>query len=287
VAKRAWALRALWVAMPFLAGPALGEGLSGAEPLARAVASLGLWAGWAVGVLCTFVRHPLTLTGLRVLAPAGVAVVPLAGAGELTVPGAALALATAGLALSGEIGDGWVNGLAYPNERRFLLRAPGPRPGPAVVAWTLAVPGLVAGPLLLADGRWVAGTVVSVVGLPVAVILLRALYGLARRWAVVVPAGVVLHDPVSLADPVLFPRASVASVGPASGEAGVDATQRAPGGALDLALNEPASLILLRPGRRDGQTVETSSIRFAPCRPQALLEELQRRRVATGPRERP
>ena len=280
--KRAWAVRALWVSMPFVAGPALGEGLSGAEPLARAVASLGLWAGWALGVLCTFVRHPLTLTGLRVLAPAAAALVGLAGAGELVVPGAVLALATVALALSGEIGDDWVNGLAYPNERRFLLRAPGPRPGPAVVAWTLAVPGLVAGPLLLADGRWVIGTVVSVVGLPLAVVLLRALHGLARRWAVVVPAGVVLHDPVSLADPVLFPRASLTSVAPASGEAGVDATQRAPGGALELALAEPTSVIVLRPGRPDGQVVETSALRFAPCRPHALLEELRRRRVATG-----
>ena len=280
MAKWAWALRALWVALPFVAGPALGRELSDSDPLARTVLSLSLWAGWSWGVLCTFVRHPVTLTGLRVLAPAAVAVAALAGAGPLAVPGAALALAAAALALSGEVGDGWVNGLAYPNERRFLLRAPGPPPGPAVVAWTLAVAGLVTGPLLLAGQRWLAGSLACILGLPAAALLLRALHGLARRWAVVVPAGIVLHDPISLADPVLFPRASVTSVAPATGDAGVDITQRARAAALDLSLAEPASVTLLRP-RRDGVTVETVSIRFAPCRPGALLDELNRRRVPT------
>ena len=284
MAKQAWALRALWVALPFVAGPALGRGLHDADPVVRTVASLGLWAGWALGVLCTFVRHPLTLTGLRVLAPAAVAAAVLVGDGEMVVPGVGLALAAAALALSSEVGDGWVNGLAYPNERRFLLRPPGPPPGPAVVAWVLAVTGLAAGPLLLAGQRWVVGTLASAVGLPVAAVLLRALHGLARRWAVVVPAGIVLHDPISLADPVLFPRASVTSVAPATGDAGVDITQRARGAALDLSLAEPASVILLRP-RRDEVKVETASIRFAPSRPDALSEELSRRRVPTGRRE--
>ena len=286
MAKRVWALRVLWVALPFVAGPALGRGLSDAEPVARALASLGLWAGWALGVLCTFVRHPLTLTGLWVVAPAAVVVPLLAGRGPLAVAvaGAVLALAATVLALSAEVGDDWVNGLSYPDERRFLLRVPGPRPGPAAVAWTLATAGLVSGPLLLTSGRWVAGTVASLVGLPVAAVLLRALHGLTRRWAVVVPAGIVLHDPVSLADPVLFPRASLLSVATAEGEADADITQRAPGAALDLSLAEPASVILLRPGRRDGDAVEVSSVRFAPARPQALSEELRRRRVPT---ERP
>ncbi len=50
--------------------------------------------------------------------------------------------------------------------------------------------------LLLAGGRWVVGGIVAVVGCFAAAVAGRALHGLARRWLVVVPAGLVIHDPL-------------------------------------------------------------------------------------------
>ncbi len=70
-----WAVRVLWVALPFTAGPVLGDALSAASGPVQIVASVGLWAGWAVGVVATAVALPVSLTALRVLAPAALAAV--------------------------------------------------------------------------------------------------------------------------------------------------------------------------------------------------------------------
>ena len=78
----------------------------------------------------------------------------------------------------------------------------------------------------------------AVVGVPAAAIASRALHGLARRWVVFVPAGLVLHDLHAMVDPVLFPRSSIRRLGPAPTDPGdaVDLTQRALGLALELEL---------------------------------------------------
>ncbi|MGH9188475.1 MAG: hypothetical protein ACRD0Q_00350 [Acidimicrobiales bacterium] len=283
-----WALRVLWVGLVAAAAPALATALHGASVPVRTVASAGLWVGWAVGVGAVLVRHPVSLTALRMLAPAGAAVVvvsAVAGVGRWSAA-VALAVITAAavIAFLPGIGTLWVNGPAYPNERRFLLRVPGPAVGgrlAVAVTWALAIVGATAGPLLLAAGLWVAGALALVVGLPVAVVAARSLHNLSRRWAVVVPAGLVLHDPVALTDPVLFARQSIVSLGPVQGGNGpaLDLTQRAGGPALDLDLSEPAGITLMRPGRRLGEAVEASRLRFTPSRPGQLLDHANERRI--------
>ncbi|MEA2703793.1 MAG: hypothetical protein QOD63_1738, partial [Actinomycetota bacterium] len=192
-----WLLRGLWVALPFTVGPALAAALDGAGDSVRTVASLGLWLGWAVGVAAVLVPHPIGLTALRLLAPAAVtAALAAAGAGEPSALAVGWALVSAAWAFTPAVGAEWVNGPSYPNERRYLLRVPGPLLlGPLAVAWALVMAGVAAGPLLLAAERWVAGVVALAVGAPLAWVLARAVHNLARRWAVFVPAGMVLHDP--------------------------------------------------------------------------------------------
>src|SRR5436853_356968 len=80
------------------------------------------------------------------------------------------------------------------------------------VGW-LAAPA--AGILLLAAKQWVAGAIVLVLANGAAFVAVRALHGLSRRWVVFVPAGVVLHDPMATADPVLFPRQVIETLRPA------------------------------------------------------------------------
>jgi hypothetical protein len=280
-----WVIRFLWIALPFTAGPALAEALGAASRAVQLVASSGLWAGWAVGVVAVLVPHPLSLTALRIVAPASViAVVAAAAAGHASPLALGWATVTAAWAFAPSFGVACVNGPAYPNERRFLLRVPGALlVGPLALAWALAVAGVAAGPLLIAARHWVAGAIALVLGAPVAVVLMRSMHALSRRWAVFVPAGLVLHDPLTLADPVLFPRQSIELLRPAPADSdSLDLTQRAPGLALELLLLDKAQLTLVKPGVRAGEPGRTTRLLFTPTRPGAVLEQARRRRIRTS-----
>jgi hypothetical protein len=271
--------------MPFTVGPSLAGALADTSHPVRTLSSVALWLAWAVGMLAACVPHPLSLTALRVIAP---------GATGLTVwaslrdhPSAVAvgwAVVVAAWVFSPAFGEWCVNGPAYPNERRHLLRSPGPAIGGAlgiVVAWDVAVAGLCAGPLLLAARQWVVGAIVTILGWALAAIFLRSVHGLSRRWLVFVPAGVVVHDPVTLRDPVLFPRRMVTALGPAApgNDSAVDLTQRAVGLALELRLGEPTTITLMKPGRRLGVQAEAHAVVITPTRPGAVLEEARDRRL--------
>lgn len=279
-----WLVRALWAGLPFTTGPVLAEALDAASRPVQVVASTGLWVGWAVGMIAAFAPHPVALTALRVVAPAAVVAAVLAALGEHP---SALALAWAAVAcawtFAPAIGAAYVNGPAYPNERRFLLRPPQPLlAGPLPSAWVLSMAGIAAGPLLLATRRWVLGGLLLVVGWPLAFLLLKSIHNLSRRWAVFVPAGVVLHDPVVLLDPMLFRRQDITAFRPATAAdtGSYDLSQRAPGLGIQLELAEPATVTLLKPGRREGVAIHATGLRFTPTRPGAVLEEARRRRIA-------
>lgn len=286
-----WIVRVLWLALPFTAGPALAAALGPLSGPVQAVASAALWAGWAIGMVASCAPLPLALSALRFVAPGGAAALVAAIVSGSPSPGAAaLGLAWTALstawAYSPAFGEWCVNGPAYPNERRLPLRAPGPAIGGflgVAVAWDLSVAGLLAGPLLLAARQWVFGTIAVAIGFPVAVVALRSLHGLSKRWVVFVPAGVVLHDPLALRDPVLFVRQSIDRLRAAEVPGGaVDLRLRAPGPALRLDVREPAPLTLMRFGQRLGEQVQAGAVLFVPSRPGAVLEEASRRRIATG-----
>ena len=280
-----WALRVAWAAIPLAAGPRLAAALDPRSPAMRSVASIGLWAGWTIVLLATLIPHPLGLTAVRIGVPAGAVAV---SAALVSHPGPAwgalVALITTasatGLAFSAPIGMAFVNGPAYPNERRFPLSPPGALLlGPLPVAWCLAVGGPAATVLLLAARLWVAGAVAGVLGLPAAAVMARSLHGLSRRWVVFVPAGLVLHDPLSVADPVLFRRQLMVSLRPAPAECdALDLTQAAPGLALELVLKESVAMVLVRPGRRGDQAGAWDRLLFTPSRPGVVLAEALARR---------
>jgi hypothetical protein len=284
-----WLVRLTWVVLPFTLGPAIGAALHPhSEPVRLAAAGLA-WAVWAAVLVGTLVPHPVGLTAMRVAAPA-VAAVSIAavatGRPSSTDTGLALAsgLAVIVVAFTPATGMLFVNGPAYPNERRYPLRIPGPLLiGPVELAWlaTVAVP--VVGTLLLAARAWVPGAVVLVVGLPVAVGLARSLHTLARRWVVFVPAGVVLHDPLAVVDPVLFVRPSVETLRPAPAATdSLDLTQGAWGLALELVLWEKVPVVLVKPGRPGGRQGSSARLLFTPTRPGRVLAEAGSRRIPVG-----
>lgn len=275
----------MWAVLPFTAGPALGDAFDPRSRPVQLMASVALWAVWGAVLATTLVPCPISLTAVRCSAPAAAVaalVVAFDGYGSpLAVSTTALATA---LAFLPEIGTLFVNGPAYPSERRFLLRAPAPLlVGVLAVVWALAMVGPPVGLLLVAARQWVAGAAVLAGGLPLTVVLVRAIHGLSRRWLVFVPAGVVLHDHMALAEPVLFRRRLVVSVGPADAATpALDLTQGAPGLALELALTEEVPVQRTRPGRRLGEPASPSRLLFTPTRPGAVLREAAERGLPVG-----
>jgi hypothetical protein len=278
-----WVVRATWAVLPFVTGSAFAAALDGRSAAVRTVASTGLWAVWGIALCASLVLHPIALTILRCVAPAGVgaALVAIAVEGFDGASAVALAATVAAfvVAFLPETGVAFVNGPAYPNERRFPLRVPGPLLlGPLLLAWALTAGAPVAAALLLAAGSWVPGALAAVVGIAAVAVLGRAMHGLSRRWVVFVPAGLVLHDPMTLVDPVLFPKLQIAAIEVAeAGTTALDLTQRSPGLAVELALRETASLVLTKPGERVGPTVEADAVLFTPTRPGAVLREARAR----------
>jgi hypothetical protein len=91
----------------------------------------------------------------------------------------------------------------------------------------------------------------------------------------------VLHDPVALADPVLFRRQSVVSLSPAlAGTTALDLTQGAFGLALELRLSEETEIALVRPRNPMGERRPVKALLFTPTRPGALLDEAAARRLS-------
>jgi hypothetical protein len=286
---RIWLLRAAWVTLPITAGPALSAGLDHWSDGARIVAAVMCWAAWGAGLLATFAPRPAALTALRAIAPAALivaGVVALSGrASTLANVGAVTAtLVAAVLASDSEIAIAAGNAVAYGDERRYPLRIP---PalflGPLPAARLVAVGGAAVGPLLLADGRVLWGSVALLLGIPVAALAIRALHGLSRRWLVLVPAGVVVVDPMALADNVLFPREHVQALRAFGADEppddALDLRLGATLGSVLLRFDEPAELTRAVRARRGGDTVDAPGLVLAVSRREEALMDAARRRV--------
>jgi hypothetical protein len=278
------------VSLVVTAGPATADALAGWAPRPRTLAGLLLWAGWAVVVLATLVPRPLALTVVRVGAALAVlvAVLALPGAGWATgVLALVAAIVAAGLAFTPAAGMHFVNGPAYGDERRFPLRVPPALLlGPLPLAVLAVGAGAATGPLLLADGRLAAGAAALLAGVPAGAFAFRSLYALSQRWAVLVPAGLVLKDPLTMVDPVLFPRERIAALRRLAGAAlppgTLDLRLGAARGALHMELTDEATLFRARGRRRGGEAVTTGALAFTPGRAGALVEDAGRRRIPAG-----
>jgi hypothetical protein len=277
-----WLLRLTWLVLPLTVGPAAERAVDGAGEAVATTAAVLLWAAWVVPLAATLIPHPLSLTLVRVAAPAALAVAVAAAVdGEADAVALGAGAVTALLPFAPAIGEWFVNGVAYGDERRLPLRIPALLlAGPVEVAWALVVAGVAAGPLLLAAGQWVAGGVAVAAGLPLAVIAFRSLYGLARRWLVFVPAGVVLHDPMTMADPMLFRRNQIRRLGPAPADTtATDLTQNAAGLAIEIELVEPVGIALVQPRTRSATLTDVDRLLVVPTRPGVVVAEAERRRI--------
>lgn len=289
-----WPLRAAWLALAVLAAPALAGALDDASGPVQLTAGVGLWAGWLVALVAMLVPSTVSLTVVRVAGPAAVAATVVAAlrgpAGADDVAALVAGVAAAVAALTATTTDAFVDGSSYGNERRLALATPAAlRFGPAPLAGALTVGLPAAAALAFASRQWALGVALSVAAAGVLRLTVPALHRLSRRWVVFVPAGLVVHDPVALAEPVLFRRAGVRRIGPVAADAGIedalDLTGRAAGLVLEITLDEPTDLAVPPPGpRRRGrpEVVRADRVLITPLRPGALLAEAQERRLPVG-----
>ncbi len=284
--RTVWILRAVWALLPVTAGPALADALAERSGAVQTTVAAAAWAGWGLGLAASLVPRTTTLTALRLLGPAAVvvvgwAVVAAESVGAVAI-GAAItgAVAAAALVAHPAVADAFVDGSSYGDERRVALRTPLPLVlGPIPLAWVAFAVAVAAGPLLLAAERWAVGAVALAVGWPAAAALAVRLHTLSRRWLVFVPAGVVVHDPLALTEPVLLQRHLLAAVGPAvEGTDAVDLTGNALGLVLELRPREPVA-IGRRRGRDTVESAEVPGMLVSPARPGAALEIARDRRL--------
>jgi hypothetical protein len=282
-------MRLTWLTLPFTAGALLADAFTGRSTAVQAVAAAICWGAWLAALIGLLLRRPLALTVLRCVAPLALAGAVWASAVSDRTSGAVAALAVMGtavpvvLAFLPEVGAWLVNGAAYGDERRYPLRAPGAvLAGPLALSWIVLAAGVLAGPFLLAAGQWIPGAVAVVAGAPAVYVTGRALHSLSLRWAVLVPAGLVLKDHVTLLDPVLVERRQIELLhaAPADTDA-LDLTARAPGVALEARLEEKVDMTILVDGRRQ-EHGKSARFLFTPTRPGALLADAASRRIRVG-----
>ncbi|CAB4951165.1 MAG: hypothetical protein F2837_09385 [Actinobacteria bacterium] len=306
-----WATAVIWLTLPVLAGPVFANALNPRSPAFQHTATIGLWAFWAIGLVAALVPSTVSLTAIRILAPSSLAVTGWAvlAAEERADTAASLALAITSLAavvaLSAFVGDRFVNGSAYGDERRMPLRAPAALLlGPLELTWLAVVGGICAGPLLLAARIWIPGGVMLIIGWAAAAIGVRALHGLSQRWLVFVPAGMVVVDRMVLTDALLVQRQRIVALeivkpaalaptttgtdtdtGTDSGtdtDTDTDLTAGALGPRLRVALTTPELIVPAASRLRRSEPIEpyeVSAVLVVPSRPGWALAEARSRRL--------
>lgn len=281
-----WATRLLWLTLPATLGDLLGGALADRSAAVATTLTVAAWLVWTAGLGSSLVLLPATLTTLRVLAPlpvlAGtVAAIDVAPTALGWVGLASAALAAVG-AFTADVGDDFVDGSSYGDERRMALRPPTLLLlGPVELVWALSVGPLLAGVCLLGAEQWVLGGVLAVVGVGTAWWGWRTLHRLAQRWIVFVPAGVTLVDPVALAEPTLFRRDSIARLGPAPADTeALDLSAGATGLIVQIDLDTPAPVLPAVGRNKVTAPLEVRSVLLAPTRPGAMLELAEQRRIA-------
>ncbi len=278
-----WAFRILWLFLPFTVLVGLTDATRDSSTSLRATIVIAFWVLWAMGGTSSLIPLPVTLTALRFiapLAPTAAVVGVLNDRTPLTVGGIVVAGLAATLVMSAAVGDWFIDGASYGEERRFVLKAPvALLIGPIQLTWAVATLPLLSGILLLGSAQWLSGTLITVAGLVFAWWGLLAAWRLTQRWAVLVPAGLTLVDDMALAEPVLFASKKIQHLGPAHVDtSALDLSMGAPGLVLEAELHPPTEIT---PASRGKDTITEAlpaeAILFVPSRPGALLEHAESR----------
>jgi hypothetical protein len=179
------------------------------------------------------------------------------------------------LALSGDLGEVFAQGSAYGHERRLPLRPPAALLMALPLVWVPLAATALIGPLALAAQQWPLGIPVTLAGVALAVVLPRRFHRLSRRWLVLVPAGLVIHDHIVLAETTMIASTKVASAGLALvGTGAANLTGNAPGPVVEVRLRELETVVLAAPPRGQTKALHVQSFLVSPTRPGRALRAL-------------
>lgn len=245
-----------------------------ADDASRPVAWVALTWGWllwtSVGA-SLLVPSPMSLTVVRVVVPLSV-VISLVASQPLAVFCSVVALI---VCASPVFVDAMVQGGAYGDETRFALRTPLPYVVPAVIAWLLYTASLIGGSFLLATQQYVSGAVLVAIGLFLSRSIPQRLHRLARRWLVLVPVGVVVHDHLVLHETIMANTEKILSVARTSevGEA-ADLTGGVMGDRLTIALTDADKVVLSAITAKTLGTTEALHVKMFCIAPRRLAAAL-------------
>lgn len=238
-----WIVRVAWVALAVVPSP-LGDALAESGRTAQIAFTSVAWVVWAIGVLGSAWLSPVSLTTFRSVSP--LAVVGLVTAtlarpnlsdAEVLWPlvGVGLSVVAAFAAFLPDYSAAHVQAAAYGAERRLPLRAPVPQIAPMLLTWVVTACVLAAFLFSVAAENWVLTAVTAPLAGVLVWLAATRLHRFSRRWLVIVPAGVVVHDHVLLAETFMVKSHTVTGVKAAA----------APGEALDLTGVTRGSLLVV------------------------------------------
>jgi hypothetical protein len=280
-----WVLRIGWIATAVVGGTAID---SATEGRSHAMSTTSTWVGvsmWAFGVAAMAIPAALSLTATRVIVPLSLCAAVLAAAfGAGASDGAvfiAVAAITTLVAFSADIGRSFVQASAYGEEDRCPLRPPAAYAMISALSWLIWAASAALGILALADGRHVIGGVLVVLSAAGLIWSWPRWHRLSQRWFVVVPAGVVIHDNLVLAETMMLRRSEVATIGLAPADTtAIDFTGPAAGHALEIVTTEPVTALQgATRGSAGGVPVDVSACLVSPTRPGQALAGARKRRI--------
>ncbi|MEY2400643.1 MAG: hypothetical protein QOJ08_754 [Ilumatobacteraceae bacterium] len=275
----AWGPRILWLAVGLAGAWSVGQALDGRSGGARATVAIVAWSAWGIGVVALMVPSTLGLTVMRMLsALACAAAIVSWAAGASPAAGAVFVACTLIAALSigsADFGRHCVQASAYGDEHRFLLRPPAAFLPPVAVAALVWVAAVLAATLLIAGQRWIIGVITAAFAVLLTLLVLPRFNALSRRWLVLVPAGVVVHDQIVLAETLMVSRSNLVGVELAlEGTEAADFTGPAGGHAVEISMRSTVTA-LMAPTKDSprGTALHVQSLIVAPSRPGMVLAE--------------
>ena len=283
-----WMVRVVWMLQPLAFVTLLDEATAHLSDAGRVIVAGTAWIVWAAVLLAVFVPSTVSITVGRLLAPILPVIALLCGVVGVAGWRLALALGASLLAtvvwFSGEVGAALAQGSAYGSEQRFPLKPPVPLLAPMAISWIFLCSASLAGVTLLANRFWIAGALLVIVAKAAVLLVGPRFHQLSRRWLVVVPAGVVVHDPMMLTENALFRSSQLAALhlAPADTEA-ADLTGGTSGVPIEIVLRTMDTIV--KTGTRDdpaGTALHVLSVLVSPTRPGKALGAAAARRLPVG-----
>ena len=229
------------------------------------------WLLWTAVGASLLVPSPMSLTLVRIVVPLSV-VISIVASQPIAV---FCSVVTLIVCASPVFVDAMVQGGAYGDEKRFALRTPLPYVVPAVLAWAIYTTSLIGGSLLLAARQYVFGVALVGIGILLSRTIPKRLHRLARRWLVLVPVGIVIHDHLVLHETIMAQSGKIMSVARTSdvGEA-ADLTGGTFGDRLTITLTEPDKVVMSAITAKTLGTTEALHVKMFCVAPRRLIAAL-------------